>query len=158
MNAKPQGEEGQTVERKVRIAASPETVFSFFTDPSKVTLWKGTSAFLDPRPGGIFRVDMKGSNAVRGEYVEVVPHSRVVLTWGWEGDGSPIPPGSSTVEISLTPDGDGTIVHLRHTGLPADQTGAFAEGWDHYLPRVQAFAEGENPGPDPWTVQAAQSS
>ena len=40
------------VEVEIRIAASPETVFDFFTDPDKMIQWMGRSAELDPRPGG----------------------------------------------------------------------------------------------------------
>ena len=140
---------GEVVEREVRIEAPPETVFSFFTDPQQMTKWKGQSATLDPRPGGIYRVDMNGENIARGEYVEVVPYSRVVFTWGWEGDDSPLPPGASTVEVSLTPDGDGTIVRLRHLGLSPEQRQAHAEGWELYLPRLPLAAIGQDPGPLP---------
>ncbi len=38
---------------EVYIEATPETVFSFFTDPEKVARWKGQEATVDPRPGGI---------------------------------------------------------------------------------------------------------
>ena len=86
-------DESEPLEKEVRIAARPETIFSFLTDPEKMTRWKGKRAFLDPRPGGIYRVDINGRNIARGEYVEVVPYSRVVFTWGWEGDSSPLPPG-----------------------------------------------------------------
>ena len=141
--------ESDVIERQIRIAARPETVFSFFTDPDKMTRWKGKSATLDPRPGGIYRVDINGRNVARGEYVEVVPHSRVVFTWGWEGDSSPLPPGSSKVEVSLIPDGDGTIVRLRHLGLSPEQRQAHAEGWEHYMPRLALAAAGGDPGPDP---------
>ena len=108
-------DDSDAVELEVRIAARPETVFSFFTDPDKMVLWKGIKAKLDPRPGGVYRVDMNGHDVASGQYMGIVPHSRMVISWGWEGDGSPIPPGSSTVEITLTPDGDGTI--LRATRL-----------------------------------------
>ena len=53
-----QPEVATVVEREVRIAARPETVFEFFTDPEKMVLWKGRQASLDPRPGGIYRVEM----------------------------------------------------------------------------------------------------
>ena len=142
--------ESDVLEREVRIAARPETVFAFFTDPAKMTLWKGTSATLDPRPGGIYRVNVTGRDIARGEYIEVVPHSRVVFTWGWEGEDSPLQPGASTVEVTLTPDGDGTIVLLRHLGLSADQREAHGEGWDHYMARLARAAAGVDPGPDPW--------
>ena len=143
-------QQSEVVQKEVRIAAGQETVFSFFVDPEKMTRWKGTSATLDPRPGGIYRVNVTGRDVARGEYVEVTPFSRVVFTWGWEEEGNPVPAGSSTVEISLIPEGDNTIVRLRHTGLPAGERGPHAEGWDHYLERLESAGAGKDPGPDPW--------
>ena len=130
------------LEREIRIAARPATVFAFFTDPEKMLRWKGIRADLDPRPGGVYRVDIDGQHIARGEYVEVVPHSRVVFTWGWEGEGGTPPPGGSTVEITLVADGDGTIVRLRHSGLSAEERISHGQGWDHFLPRLLAAAEG----------------
>ncbi|MCX8213792.1 MAG: SRPBCC domain-containing protein, partial [SAR202 cluster bacterium] len=46
------------VEREVRVSASPETIFPFLIDPEKIVRWKGTEAMLDPRPGGIYRVNV----------------------------------------------------------------------------------------------------
>ena len=141
--------ESDAIEREVRINASPEDIFPFFIDAAKMVRWKGRSASLDPRPGGVYLVDMNGTNIARGEYVEVVPNSRVVFSWGWEGEDSAVPPGSSTVEITLTPDGDGTIVRLRHSGLPEDQRDAHLEGWTHYMARLAVAGAGGDPGPDP---------
>ena len=141
----------EVVEREVRVDAPPETVFSFFTDPVQMTKWKGQSATLDPRPGGIYRVVMSENDVARGEYVEVVPYTRVVFTWGWEGEGNPLPPGSSTVEVSFTPDGDGTIVRLRHFGLAPELRHVHADGWALYLPRLPLAAIGQDPGPLPPT-------
>jgi uncharacterized protein YndB with AHSA1/START domain len=141
---------GDAVELVVRIAARPETIFPFFTDPDKMVRWKGVSATLDPRPGGVYRVDVTGHDIANGAYLEVVPNRRVVFTWGWEGEESALPPGSSTVEVTLTPDGDGTIVRLRHYGLKARQRKDHAVGWEHYLARLVQAAEGRDPGPDPW--------
>ncbi len=137
------------VDREVRISASPETIFPFLIDPEKMVLWKGTEAMLDPRPGGIYRVNVVGKNMARGEYVEVKPHSKVVFTWGWEGDDE-VPPGSSTVEVSLTPDGDETIVRLRHTDLPTKESAdKHTMGWDHYMSRLAIASPGGDPGEDP---------
>jgi len=136
------------VEKEVRIAARPQVVFEFFTDPVKMVRWKGVDAMLDPRPGGTYRVNVTGKEVAVGEYVEVVPHSRIVLTWGWEG--SPIAPGSTIVEITFTPDGDGTLLRLRHSGLAGEAALQHADGWDHFLPRLALAAAGEDPGSDPW--------
>lgn len=43
---------------EVRIAAPPEVVFAYFTDPIRIVSWMGVSALLDPRPGGTFRVEV----------------------------------------------------------------------------------------------------
>lgn len=144
-------EERNIVEREVRIAAGPATVFEFFTDPDKMIQWKGRKAELDPRPGGIYRVDINDRAVARGEYVEVDPPRRVVFTWGWEseGEGHAVPPGSSRVEISLEPDGEGTLVRLRHLDLPDEALEIHGQGWDLFLGRLAKAAVGEDPGPVP---------
>jgi uncharacterized protein YndB with AHSA1/START domain len=124
------------VQREIRVEASPETVFPYFTDPERMVRWKGTEATLDPRPGGVYRVLVGGEHVARGEYVEVVPYSRVAFTWGWEGEGHIVPPGSSTVEIDLVPDGDATIVRLTHRDLPAAEREMHGQGWDRFLPML----------------------
>jgi uncharacterized protein YndB with AHSA1/START domain len=140
------------VEREVQINARPETVFAFFIDPAKMVRWKGVDAMLDPRPGGIYQVNVTGTAIARGEYLEVVPYTRIVFTWGWLDEGHPVPPGSTTVEVSLEPVGNGTRVRLRHSGLTGEAALQHTEGWEHFLPRLAAAAEGLDPGPDPWVV------
>ena len=88
----------QPIEVETRIAAPPDVVFAYFTDPELYRRWKGSSAELDARPGGLYRVVMPSGDLVRGEYVEVQPPTRVVFTWGFEGNAE-LPPGSSTVEV-----------------------------------------------------------
>lgn len=134
------------IEREIRITASPETVFSFFTDPAKLIRWKGIKATLDPQPGGVYRLDINGRDVASGHFVEVVPPSRLVFTWGWEGENSPLPPGASTVEVSLTQDGSDTIVRLTHLGLDGAQYQQQAQGWDFFLPRLVIATQGGNPG------------
>jgi uncharacterized protein YndB with AHSA1/START domain len=142
------------VAQEVRIAARPERVFAYFVDPAKQALWMGVSAELDPRPGGLYRVAVTPGDIARGEFVEVVPHSRVVFTFGWEGDGAPLAPGSSTVEVTLVPDGDGTIVRFVHRDLPNPEACALhGEGWTHYLARLVVAGAGGDPGPDPWAAR-----
>jgi uncharacterized protein YndB with AHSA1/START domain len=138
------------IEVERRIAAKPETVFSYFTDPEKMLRWMGVTADLDPKPGGIFRVNVTGKDIARGTYVEVTPHTRIVFTWGWEGSETRPGPGQSTVEALLAPDGDGTVLRIRHQGLTGEQRTGHAEGWNHYLDRLVVSAAGGDPGPDSW--------
>ncbi|HWM64209.1 MAG TPA: SRPBCC family protein [Solirubrobacterales bacterium] len=144
------------VEREVRVRARPETIFPFFTDPELMVRWMGSSAEVEPSPGGIFRVEVSGSYVARGEYVEVSPPDHVVFTWGWESEDSPVRPGSSTVEVTLRPDGEETLVRLVHRDLPSeDSAGAHGRGWDHYLDRLRVAGAGGDPGPDPGIGQAS---
>jgi uncharacterized protein YndB with AHSA1/START domain len=132
---------------EVRVAAAPETVFPYFTDPARIVAWKGSEATVNPEPGGIYRVTIQGSHVALGEYVEVDPPRRVVFTWGWEGEGSP-GPGASTVEVELLPDGAETLVRLTHRGLSEIERDRHRVGWEHYLGRLSSAAAGRNPGPD----------
>src|SRR2546422_993562 len=99
------------VEHEVRVAAPPQTVFAYFTDPTRMVQWMGAEATLDPRPGGACRIAFQpppaltglinamfgpeqqealarlGPDAPRvmmGEFVEVAPPRRIVRTWGCE--------------------------------------------------------------------------
>lgn len=150
----PDGEAG-TIRRELFIEASPETVFAFFTEPAKMGRWMGVSHKLDPRPGGIFECGVDGTNVAQGVYKEVVPHSRVVYTWGWAGEGSPVPPGSSTVTVELAPKDGGTALIFTHSGLPEFMVPPHTEGWEHYCARLVIAAAGGEPGPDPKVKKAA---
>ena len=78
-----------------------------------------------------------------------MPPRRIVFTWGWEGNGIPVPPGSSIVTIELEPADGGTMVRLTHTGLqPADLQELHRAGWERYLDRLTSRAAGGDPGPD----------
>lgn len=79
-----------TVERS--IDATPETVFSFFSDSGRWLSWQGVTATIDPRPGGTFRMNVRGDGYAAGEFVVVDPYERIVLTWGWENEDLGIPP------------------------------------------------------------------
>ena len=134
--------------REITIDASPETIWAFLTEPDKHTQWMGTSAELDPRPGGVYRVLVAGQNGSAGQYVEVQPFEKVVFTFGWDQEGHGIPPGSTTVEITLHPEGEKTRVRLVHRGLPDDAIGDHGHGWAHYLGRLAIAVPGGDAGPD----------
>jgi uncharacterized protein YndB with AHSA1/START domain len=140
------------VEKEIRIAAPPDVVFPYLIETEKMILWMGMQAELDPKPGGVYWVNVNGRDKARGKYLEVVPHRRVRFTWGWEGEGSPLPPGTTTVEITLQPDGEGTLLRLRHTGLPKEAQASHAEGWVHYLARLADAGVGRDPGPDSFAM------
>ncbi len=131
------------------IAASPETVFSFFTDLDRWTAWQGVGGEVDPRPGGVFKIRMPGDQIASGEFVELVPGRRIVFTWGWEGDAPPLPPGSTRVVIELEREGDGTRLRLTHSGIAEPPLAEHhRRGWERYLERLRVRSEGGDPGRD----------
>ena len=133
------------VTASVRIAAPPEVVFPYFTDPALAVKWIADAAYLDPRPGGTYSVNVRGNPAL-GEFVVVEPPHRVIFTWGIEGRGD-LPPGSSTVEVVLQPDGDETVVTLTHRDLPTeDYRRSHEEGWTEFLGVLAQVAAAATPG------------
>src|SRR5215204_4486022 len=89
----------------------------------------------DPENTGVGRASMPTSTHPGGRYQVRMNTQRtwvstswstpyrLVFAWGW-ADSSELPPGSSAVEITLVPDGDGTLIRLRHTGLPSEESRA----------------------------------
>lgn len=115
------------------IAAPREAVFDFLIDPEKLSRWMGAVTH-DPRPGGAFELDM-GEHVASGEYLAVKAPTMVSFTWGWNHTAE-VPPGSTTVTITLTDDAEGTIVELRHDGLPMGPADEHRGGWTACLSRL----------------------
>jgi uncharacterized protein YndB with AHSA1/START domain len=44
-----------------------------------------------------------------------------------------LPPGGTTVEVTLTPADGGTLVTLVHRGLPAEHRRSHEDGWRAFL-------------------------
>lgn len=152
-----------TLEYEVRIAAAPETVFSYFTDPAKMVQWMGTEATLDPRPGGVCRINPAGHAVMSGEFLEVEPPRRIVFSWGWELEFFSTPPQATVVEVSLTPDRGETVLRLVHRRQSPEALPFHRHGWDHYLPRLARVAAGQDVEVDPWrdlavTLEALRQS
>ena len=130
-------QQGETsvVEREIRVEAERQDVFGYFTDPTKMVRWMGIGATLDPRPGGLYRCVVHDTATVLGEYVVVEPPTRVEFTWGFEGNPG-VPPGSSTVTVTLERVDAGTRLRLVHTGLPHPSLSAHDKGWHGYLSQL----------------------
>lgn len=136
--------EGSVIEREIFIDAPPETVFGFLIDPELMAQWIGRFHRLDPRPGGIFQVEVSRGNVARGVYTEVTPFRRVAFTWGWDSQNptlATLPPGASLVEFDLEEKDGGTRLLLRHH-LPDTVSTIHAQRWSLYLGQLEAVARG----------------
>ena len=137
--------------QRLVIDAPAEQVFEHFVDPALFGLWMAEGATLDPVAGGSVSWTHPNGDTVSGRFVEVVRPRRLVFTYGWERTEVQIPPGSTTVEVDLIEQDDGTtLVTLRHHGLGDAAADAHGGGWAHYLGRLRGVTEGQEVGPDPW--------
>jgi len=140
--------EGDAVIHELLLPAPAEQVFDMFTDPQKLVGWIGSSADLQPRPGGRFRFEVMPGQFCEGQYVILERPSRLVFTWGWTDPGFGLPPGTSRVEVTLArsgPDGCQTRLRLVHSGLAGDLGILHDDGWSRFLARLTAAAAGVPP-------------
>jgi uncharacterized protein YndB with AHSA1/START domain len=131
------------------LAAPPVEVFAAFADAALVARWLSpapeitlTVLRFEFRVGGAYRyaydVPGVGTMRVNGIYRTIERPSKIVFTWTIE------PPDvhagtDSEVTITLTPDGAGTALFIRHARLTmpgaADR---HADGWRGALDRLAA--------------------
>ena len=133
------------MKKSIWIDAAPDIVFGYLTEGDRMALWSGVAAELDARPGGIFRLDMGAAGIMTGQFLEVRRPDRIVYEVGAEDQD---PDMMSRVEITLSPEVDGTRVEVRHDGLPPPFQTVAGRGWDHHLARLSVVASGGAPGAD----------
>ena len=141
-------------EKSVLVPLSADETFALITQPDRLRRWQVVTARVDLRAGGDYRWTIIPGHSVAGTLTEVEPGRRVVFTWGWEGSAD-LPPGASTVIITLEPASGGTMVHLVHKGLSGEQEASHAAGWTHYLDRLVTAATAGDAGPDEWAAAPA---
>lgn len=140
-----------TYTKTVSLPVTPDEAFALVTQPERLRRWMAVTARVDLRAGGAWRWTVTPGNVAGGTVREVEPGRRVVLDWGW--DLMPGAEGSlGTVTVTVEPDGDGASVTLVHEGLDVEQEASHAEGWDHFLGRLEVAAAEGDAGPDDWAA------
>ncbi len=137
------------VDKRLFIDAPPARVYELLTQADLLIEWMAPRANIDRRVGGRMSWTHANGDSVVGEFLELVTDRRVVFTFGWDRADVGIAKGSTTVEIDLRPERGGTEIRLVHRGLEGPMAEAHSGGWDNYLSRLTARAEGRDPGPDP---------
>lgn len=130
------------------IRASPQIVFDAVTSAEGIAHWWGPEAgpvleaVADPRVGGHYRVRFRNLDSTEhestGEFLEIVPPERVVMSWRWTKGGAD--PGESRVEISLKATPEGTELTLTHSQLQDEDSRRSHEGgWTGSLDKLKAY-------------------
>ena len=145
-----------TIEKSVFVPLNADETFALVTEPERLRRWQAISARVDLRAGGEFRWTVVPGASAGGTFVEVEPGKRLVYTWGWEGDEA-LPPGASTVTVTLEPAQGGTTVRLVHEGLTPEQETHHHDGWDHFMERLAVAGRTGDAGSEPWAVRPADA-
>jgi uncharacterized protein YndB with AHSA1/START domain len=123
-------------------SAGREAVFRAWTVQEELAQWWGPQGFsahidhFDARSGGSYRIDMRSpdgtSRWLRGEFREVTPPERLVMTWVWEqGDLADL---EMLVTVDFSALEGATEVRLTHSRLPsAGAKDAHNQGWTSTL-------------------------
>jgi uncharacterized protein (TIGR03086 family) len=138
-------------DKSVIVPLDPDATFDLVTQPERLRRWLAVAARVDLRAGGGFRWTVNPGHHAAGTIVDVDPGKRVMFTFGWEEDAD-LPPGASTVTVTLTPVDGGTEVRLVHDGLNDEQAARHAEGWNHFLGRLVDAGRDGDAGPDDWVA------
>jgi uncharacterized protein YndB with AHSA1/START domain len=139
-----------TIEREVRIGASPEVVFDVISNPEHIRDWWSAETELEPVAGSTgeltWRDEASGTvNVVPIAVIDVQPPHLFSFRWTQGPGETPTPSNSLLVTFELSPSGGGTLLRLTETGFRergwdiAVIEEAYQEhvtGWDFYLPRI----------------------
>ncbi|MBA3897526.1 MAG: SRPBCC domain-containing protein [Sphingomonadaceae bacterium] len=137
-----------TLVREIR--AGPSTVFDLLSTAEGLTAWWGPdqlpvlSAEADVRVGGSFRVRfgaVDGSeHECAGEFIEVDPPERIVMSWRWTQGGVAEEQGAtSRVELQVRPRGRGATLTLIHEGLRnAASVASHRQGWNGAVEKLSS--------------------
>jgi uncharacterized protein YndB with AHSA1/START domain len=140
-----------------RIAARPSIVFEAMTTAEGVAAWFGPDdlpvvhAEVDARVGGAYRVHFRTldgqDHEACGEFLEVVPPRRIVMSWSWAAGGVPDEQGRiSRVEISLAPIANGTELTFTHADLCDEASeNSHTHGWTGALNKLVRHLTSETP-------------
>lgn len=114
--------------------ASPEVVYDTWLDSEGHAAMIGTTASASNEVGAKF---MAHDGYISGRNVELVTGKLIRQTWRTQEFDALDP--DSDLNITLTPEGPGTRLTLKHTNLP-DHGMRYKDGWaEHYFAPMRAY-------------------
>ncbi len=127
-----------------------DDLWSALTDPGRLARWHGTVEG-DLRPGGAFRVYLEADDIESTGRVEACEPPRRLRVTTRETDesyrkGQGVPPFDEAIEVTLTADGDQTILVIEVHGMPLDKIAFYGAGWQIHAEHLAAYLAGREPG------------
>lgn len=130
-----------TIERLFN--APVDLLWTIWTESSFIKRWFGSdmngtvrSASIDLSVGGKYKIafiDADGSaHTAFGEFIEIVPFSKLLYTWEWEGERGHI----SKLQVDFIERQENTLLVLTHADLNPDSVHGYLEGWNGALEKI----------------------
>ncbi|MFK7739745.1 MAG: SRPBCC domain-containing protein [Planctomycetota bacterium] len=119
--------------RNVVLRAPRELVFAWWTDSERFSRWWGKDSYTADEVGGEICIRHRGGAIARGKITEIQAAQRISFTYGYENSHLELPPESSTVDIELHSDAQGTCLELRHTLPTKSMREVHVGGWRYHL-------------------------
>jgi uncharacterized protein YndB with AHSA1/START domain len=108
----------ERVVREVYVEARPEVVWAAVTHPESFARWYAFGgAEIDLRPGGRLVMRWGEHGEYRGFVEKVEPGRRFAFRYAVDPGVDPAPGNSNLVEFTLTPEGEGTRLHVVESGF-----------------------------------------
>lgn len=127
-----------------------DDLWSALTDPDRLARWYG-QVEGDLRPGGAFRMYLEAADIESTGRVEACdPPRRLVVTTRETDEsyrkGQGVPPFDAVTEVTLTADGDQTILVIEVQGMPLDKIAFYGAGWQFHAENLAAYLAGRERG------------
>ena len=127
-----------------------DDLWSALTDPARLARWHG-QVEGDLRLGGEFRLYLEADDLEATGRVEACEPPRRLLVTTRETDesylrGKGVPPFDESLEATLTPDGDQTILVIEVKGMPLDKVAFYGAGWQIHAENLAAYIAGRKRG------------
>ena len=125
-----------------------DDLWEALTDPGRVARWYG-EVEGDLRPGGQFRSYNAASDIEAMGRVEACEPPRRLRLTSKETDesyrrGQGVPPFDTTIEATLTAEGDQTILVIEVGGMPLDKIAFYGAGWQIHAENLASYLHGQD--------------
>ena len=137
------------------IRAQPDRIYRAFLEPAAMAKWLPPYGFtctvhhMDAKVGGTYKMSFTnfgtgGGNSFGGEYLELVPSSKLCYTSQFDDANLP---GAMKTTVTLTPVLCGTAVHIVQEGIPKVIPLEMCYlGWQESLLQLATLVEPNIPG------------
>ncbi|HEY7022435.1 MAG TPA: SRPBCC family protein [Ktedonobacterales bacterium] len=129
-----------------RFDTAIDDLWAAITDPDRLARWYG-QVEGDLRPGGEFRVYLEADDIESAGRVEACEPPRRLRVTTRETDesyrkGQGAPPFDEVIEVTLTADGDQTLLVIELQGMPLDKIAFYGAGNQIHVENLAAYLAG----------------